>query len=529
MPTTVENESVWSQVGASVSADFNLDQESLDIVNQALEDAPEDFGSVAASTGAVFTTAFTGWDEEEREKLGEATDAVGAAAKALTEQKTKEFLARLAARRTVTIKALVGEIGAGAIGLQETVANGTLAKKLTKTIAKASADLIYDYGEAIVNDPEFREAIGSLQLTQDLLALAEDISDLVNTVYKIAKWAEPYVPIVECIVALALIAWSGGSSIKSATSTAGIAFRQKLRELVALIAKPIKDAIYNAEVEVPEVILGFSGYFATDSARQKFQSKVGAIETAMLIDDAWYNTTMESLEFTNAYSDLLNGNPSTMVALGAAGTETPLAGGNLTGRDLRFQPTELAESFQTIQTIASVVDEALKNIAALKVVQFAFGGRDVAAGILYASSAMSYVEASISAALVKSLGDRQDETLEAIRNSYRSSEGQIANTLLPSTITEASTDQISQEFQQQSSPNGQEGNASVIAFAGFEDSFPADLELTFGQSGNAQFDNNALEWLMQESLMNLLSRDEVALNKNDLHYDEATTNKIELL
>ena len=258
---------------------------------------------VGRSSAALISSVGSSGDAYTQ--LGETA---GLVAQEVLVRKLDELKSQLFEMRTVKLKSLLNSTGSfvsTATTPDEFVE--TLTANTSKTVGripvllkKAATELAVEVG----SDPRVLGSLASLKEVQALSKTLDSIYRMYSAVKKIADKFEPVFPIIEITVSAAMIWCTGGSAAAKMSSESAQLAMQELKKIVPLIAKPMKDYIYNKDIRIPAMLLGALDTMSSQEASDRFAAARQEAEEYLLADDARHAEVNNSLKFPGAYNRL---------------------------------------------------------------------------------------------------------------------------------------------------------------------------------------------------------------------------------
>ena len=276
-----------------------------DISQYSINISDEELDQVSSS-GKELGGALLGEGIQSNTSLSEFAGVTGAVAADVAKQAYEDLIKKLTAKRKVRFKSLINQYGACFSQTpQEFVENiSERTSEFTKKLPQILYELSIQYGSAIASDPRFQESFADLAAVQWTANVLEKTYNLYNSVMVIADKFEPYFPIIEIVVSAASIWATGGASAAAFSSQSAQLAMQELKKIIPLIAVPLKNTIYNTEVEVPAYVLGILDFASSAKTKARFAQQMQAIEQKYNIDDASYTEVLNGTStFKTAYNN----------------------------------------------------------------------------------------------------------------------------------------------------------------------------------------------------------------------------------
>ena len=250
--------------------------------------------------------ALTGANIQSSTSLADFAGVAGAVATDVAEQALQKIKEMLLAKKRVKIKSLINSVGSCVTQTPDEFVENLQKRfdELRKSLPDLITQLSLQFGWAVASDPRFQESLADLAAVQWLSGVIEKTYGLYNSVKRIVDKFEPYFPIVEIIVSAASIWATGGASAAAFSSQSAQLAAQELKKIIPLIAKPLKDNLYNTEVEVPVFILGALDFASSADSKKRFARALENAEKWAMIDDATFDEVNRGLKFPSAYNNI---------------------------------------------------------------------------------------------------------------------------------------------------------------------------------------------------------------------------------
>jgi len=278
--------------------DLNAFQAGLDprddaaAANVASTQLTEDIGNLGGSFN----------DAAGYEALG---SSVGLAAQAAAIAKLEALRSSLLKKRTVKIKSLLDATGSFAaqtpkeIGSNVSRELSSSLKSMPKQLARIAEEMAVD----IASDPEVMSSFANLKVVQQSAKVLDSTTKLYYAVEKISNRFEPFFPIVEILINAALIWTTGGAGAAGFTSQSAQKAGQELKKIIPLVMNPLKNYIYNQEVQVYEFMMGGLERLTTQEASDRFANLRRESEELLAADDARYAEVTGGLSWQSNYAN----------------------------------------------------------------------------------------------------------------------------------------------------------------------------------------------------------------------------------
>lgn len=232
----------------------------------------------------------------------------GLVAQDILVQKLEELRSQLFELRTIKLKSLLSSTGAFVTMattptefIESITANtAKTIGSIPKALKKAATELAVEVG----SDPRVLKSLASLKEIQQLSKTLDAIYRMYSAVKKIADKFEPFFPILEITVTAAMIWCTGGGAAAKVSSESAQLAMQELKKIIPLIAKPMKDYIYNKEIKVPAMLIGMMDTYSSQEASDRFAALKQEAEEYLLADDARYTEINNDLKFPGVYNRL---------------------------------------------------------------------------------------------------------------------------------------------------------------------------------------------------------------------------------
>ena len=238
----------------------------------------------------------------------ELAETAGLVAEEAIVRKLEQLKSQLFEMRTIKLKSLLNSTGAFITTATtpdefiESIAANTAKTmgSIPLALKRAATELVTEVG----TDPRVLSSLASLKEIQALSKTLDAIYQMYSAVKKIADVFEPFFPIIEITVSAASIWCTGGGAAAKMSSESAQLAMQELKKVIPLIAKPMKDYIYNKEIKVPAMLIGMMDTISTQEASDKFATLRKEAEEFLLADDARFAEINSSLKFPGEYNRL---------------------------------------------------------------------------------------------------------------------------------------------------------------------------------------------------------------------------------
>jgi len=305
-PTSVQNQLAGAGVVGDVTTLAN------DIGSGQFSEDASAVGVATTQLGSTLSSLTFSSQEERDAVMGIA----GSIAEDLIQRKLEELKASLLAKRRVKIKSLINSVG-GCVTQTGTEFVESVTTKLTDFatgLPKALAQLAQELGSEIASDPQFQESLQGLDEVQWLSNVIGDVYGMYNSVKKISDKVEPFFPVIEIVVEAASIWATAGASIAAFSADSALLAMVELKKAIPLIVTPLKNALYDTEIEVPAFLLGMLDFSTNANSTSRFSARLDSLEKSWEIDDASFAAVNRGLRFPGAYTNitaLIGSNPKT--------------------------------------------------------------------------------------------------------------------------------------------------------------------------------------------------------------------------
>ena len=250
--------------------------------------------------------ALSGKNIDSNTSFRDFAGTTGTVATDVARQALQQLKDSLLAKRRVKIKSLINSVGACVTQTpQEFVDNlSTKFNEFTRSLPETLTQLTLQFGSAVASDPRFQESFADLEAVQYLSGVINEAYGLYNSVMTIVRKFEPYFPIIEIVVSAASIWATGGTSAAAFTSQSAQLAAQELKKAIPLIVTPLKNLLYNTEVEVPAFILGAIDFASSADAKTRFARNLEKAERWAMIDDASFEEVNRGLKFPSRFASI---------------------------------------------------------------------------------------------------------------------------------------------------------------------------------------------------------------------------------
>ena len=162
----------------------------------------------------------------------------------------------------VSVEEIIGEIAPYAVYTKNlpSIIGNKLVDMLTYIVTLGDTvslgSILNEFLDTMLNDPSVASATSNLKVIQGVAKVFSSISKCIDTTKKILEVVEPYLPIIDIIVDMAMIMWSGGTSGTKAAQALSEYISNLCMELLSKGVAILKKMVFGIKFKMPVLLTG---------------------------------------------------------------------------------------------------------------------------------------------------------------------------------------------------------------------------------------------------------------------------------